>query len=159
MDDVYNNINGYNPNRKIKILIVFDDKIANKNDIMTSKIFQAIIKQLFIRCRKLNLSLVFITQPYFSVSKEVRLNSTHYLIMKIRNKRELLQIAFNHSADIDCNGLIKICGKFTSQPFSFLAIHSTLPANPFIIPLSSKELDKYEYLTDEDLGYKRRVVE
>ena len=86
MDDVYENIHDYNSNRKIKILIVFDDMIA---DIMTNKKFQSIIKELFIRCRKLNISLIFITQPYFSVPKDVRLNSTHYLIMKINNKREL----------------------------------------------------------------------
>ena len=75
-----------NPNKKRRILIVFDDLIA---DIMTNKKFQAIIKELFSRCRKLNISLVFITQSYFSVRKDVRLNSTHYLIMKINNKREL----------------------------------------------------------------------
>ena len=85
MDDVYENINDYNPSTKRKILVVFDDMIA---DIMTNKKFQAIIKELFIRCRKLNISLVFITQSYFSVPKDVRLNSTHYLIMKINNKRE-----------------------------------------------------------------------
>ena len=75
-DDVYNNIDDYNLKRKRKILIVFDDMIA---DIMTNKRFQAIIKVLFIRCRKLNISLVFITRSYFSVPKEIRLNSTHYL--------------------------------------------------------------------------------
>ena len=74
MDDVYENINDYNPIRKRKKLIVFDDMIA---DIMTNKKFQAIIKELFIRCRKLNISLVFITQSYFSVPKDVRLNSTN----------------------------------------------------------------------------------
>ena len=79
MDDVYNNIDDYDSNRERKMLIVFDEIIA---DIMTNKKIQAIIKELFIRCRKLNISLVFITQFYFSVPKEVRLNSTHYLIMK-----------------------------------------------------------------------------
>ena len=69
MDDVYNNIDDYNSKRKIKVLIVYDDMIA---DIMTNQKFQAIIKELFIRCRKLNISLVFITQSYFSVPKEVR---------------------------------------------------------------------------------------
>ena len=64
MDDVYNNINDYNPTRKRKTLIVFADMIA---DIMSNKKFQAIIKKLFIRCRKLNIPLVFITQSYFSV--------------------------------------------------------------------------------------------
>ena len=98
MYDVYNNIDDYNPKRKRKILIAFDDTIA---DFMANKRFQAIIKELFIRCRKLNISLVFITQCCFSVPKEVRLNSTHYLIMEIHNRRELQQIAIDHSADID----------------------------------------------------------
>ena len=84
MDDVYENINDYNPNRKRKILIVYDDLIA---DIMTNKKFQTIINELFIRWRKLNISLVFITQFYFYVLKDVRLNSTRYLIMKIKNKK------------------------------------------------------------------------
>ena len=91
MDDVYNNIDDYNPKRKRKILVVFDDMIA---DIMTNKRFQAIIKELFIRCRKLNIFLVLITQSYFSAPKEVGLNSTHYLILKIHNKRELQQKGF-----------------------------------------------------------------
>ena len=85
-DDVYENIDSYNPNRKRNIFSAFDDMIA---DIMTNKKFQALIKELFIRCRKLNISLVFITQSYFFVPKDVRLNSTHYLIMKISNNREL----------------------------------------------------------------------
>ena len=84
MDGVYQNINYYNSSRKRKMLIVFDDMIT---DIMTNKQFQAIIKELFIRCRKLNISLVFIIQSYFSVPKDVRLNSVLYLIMKINNKK------------------------------------------------------------------------
>ena len=68
MDDVYDNIYDYNPKRKRKVLIVFDDMIA---DIMTNKKIQAILKELFIRSRKLNVSLVFITQSYFSVPKAV----------------------------------------------------------------------------------------
>ena len=83
MDDVYQNIDDYNPRRKRNILIVPDDKIA---DIMTNKKFQIIIKELFIRSRKVNVSLVFITQAYFSVPKHVRLKSTHYFIMKTNNK-------------------------------------------------------------------------
>ena len=104
MDDVYENIDDYNPNRKRKILIVFDDIIA---DIKTNKKFQSIIKELFIRCRKTNASLVFITQSYFSVPKDVKLNSTHHFIMKINNKRELENITINHSADIDYKDFIK----------------------------------------------------
>ena len=87
------------------VLIDFDDMIAG---IMTNKKFQAIIKELFIRCRKQNISLVFITQSYFSVPKDVRLNSRHYLIMKINNNRELQNISINHSADIDNNDFMKI---------------------------------------------------
>ena len=91
MDDVYQNIDDYNPSRKMKILIVFDDMIA---DILSNKKFQAIIKELFIRCRKLNISLVFFTQSYFSVPKDVRLTSTHYFIMKINNRKELQILQF-----------------------------------------------------------------
>ena len=86
MNDVYNNIDDYDQLRKIKILIVFDDMIA---DIMTSKKFPAIIKELFIKCRKFNISLVFIPRSYFSVPKEARSNSTHYLIMKIHTKKRV----------------------------------------------------------------------
>ena len=75
MDNVHDNINDYNPSRERKKLIVFDGMIA---DIKGNKKLQAIIDELFIRCRKLNISLFFITQSYFSVSKDVKLNSTHY---------------------------------------------------------------------------------
>ena len=82
-----------------EVLIDFDDMIAY---IMTNKRFQA------IRCRKLNISLVFITQSYFSVPKDVRLNSAHYLIMKINNRKKLQNIATNHSADNDYKEFLKI---------------------------------------------------
>ena len=124
-DDVYENIHDYNSSRK-KILIVFNAMIA---DIVTNKKFQAILKELFIRCRKLSISLVFITQSYFSVIKDVRLNSTHYLIMKINNKRELQNIAINHSTDIDYRDFIKIYRECTKEPYNFLTIDTTLPAN------------------------------
>ena len=100
--------------------------IAN---ITTNKRFQAIIKELFIRCRKLNISLVCVTQSYFSVAKEVRLNSTHYLIMEIHNRRELQNIATNHSADIDYKDFMKICKNCTNKPYSFLTIDIKLPAD------------------------------
>ena len=105
MDDVYDNIDNYNPSRKRKILIIFDDMIAY---IMTNKKIHLIIKELFIRCRKIHIPLVFITQSYFSAPKDVRQNSTHYLIMKIYNKRELQNITSNHSADIDYEDFMKI---------------------------------------------------
>ena len=119
MDDVYKDIDDYNPS-------MFDDMVA---DIMTNKKCQAIIKELFIRCKKLHISLVFITQFYFSVPKEVRLHSTHYLITKINNKRELQNIAINHSADIDHNDFMMIYRKCTKEPCSFLTIDTTLPAS------------------------------
>ena len=125
MDDVYQNINDYNPIRKRK-KNVFDDMIT---DIMTNKKFQALIKELFIRCRKLNISLFFITQSYFSVSKDVRLNTTHYFIMKINGKRELENIARNHSADIDYKYFMKIYRECTKEPFDFLTIDAKLPAS------------------------------
>ena len=126
MDDIYENIHDYNPSRKRKNLIIFDDMIA---DIMTNKKFQAIIKELFVRCRKLNMSLVFCTQSYFSVPKNVRLNSTHYLIMKINNKRELENTAINHSAANDYQDFIKIYRECTKEPYNILAIDTTLPAS------------------------------
>ena len=123
---VYKNNNDYSSSRKRKILIVFDDMIAN---IMSNKKFQAIVKEWFIRCRKLNISLVLITQSYFSVSKAVRLNSTLYLIMKINNKRELQNMAINHFADIGYKDFMKIYRKCTKKPYSFLTIDTASPAS------------------------------
>ena len=94
---------------------------------MTNKKFQAIIKELFIRCRKLNISLCFLNQSYFTIPKEVRLNSTHYLIMKIHNRRELQQIAIDNSADNDYKDFLKIYRYCTKVPYSFLTINTALP--------------------------------
>ena len=101
-------------------------------DIMSDKKSQAIIKELFIRCRKLKISLVFIMQSYFSVPKDVRLKSTHYLIMKINNKRELRNIAINRSADIDYKDFKKVYRDYMKEPFFFfffLTIDTTLIAS------------------------------
>ena len=105
MRGVYKNIEDYNLGRQRKILIVFDDMIA---DMINDKKLNPIVTELFIRGRKLNISIVFITQSYFKVPKDVRLNSTHFFIMKILNKRELQQIALNHSSDIDFKDFMKI---------------------------------------------------
>ena len=89
---------------------------------MTNKRFQSVIQERFIRCRKLNISLVFITQSYFRVPKDVRLNSAHYVIIKIHNRRELQQIAIDHSADIDYKDFLKIyrnCAKRTLFFFGY----------------------------------------
>ena len=111
---------------KIKNLIVFEDMIA---DVKDNKKLQAIMEEMFIRCRKLNISLAFITQSYFSVPKDVRLNLTHYLIMKINNRKELQNIAINHSADIDYQDFMKIYRECTKEPFNVLTINTTLPAS------------------------------
>ena len=111
---------------KIKNLIVFEDMIA---DVKDNKKLQAIMEEMFIRCRKLNISLAFITQSYFSVPKDVRLNLTHYLTMKINNRKELQNIAINHSADIDYQDFMKIYRECTKEPFNVLTINTTLPAS------------------------------
>ena len=72
------------------------------------------------------------TQSYFSVPENVRLNSTHYLIMKINNKKELQNIAINHSADIDYKDFVKIYRECTKEPYSFLTIDTTLPASDLL---------------------------
>ena len=106
MQDVYENIEEYNIGKKKgKILIVFDDVIA---DMINNEKFNPVVTELFIRGRKLNISIVFITQSYFKITKDVRLNSTHFFIMKIPHKRELQQIAFNHSSDHGFKDFIKI---------------------------------------------------
>ena len=101
-------------------------------DIMTNKKYQVITKELFIRCRKLNFSLVFITQFYFFVPKDVRSNSTHYFIMKINNKSELQNIVINHSADIDHKDFMKIYRECTKKTYSFLTIDTTLLASDLL---------------------------
>ena len=96
---------------------------------MGNKKFQAIIKELFIRSRKLNISLAFIAQSYFSVPKDVRLNLTHYLIMKINNRIELKNIATDHSADIDYGDFKNVYRECTKEPYNSLTIDITLPAS------------------------------
>ena len=98
MQDVYKSIEDYNPIKKRKVLIVFDDMIA---DMINNKKLNPVVTELFIRGRKFSISIAFITQSNFKVPKDVRLNSTHFFILKIPNKRELQQIALNHSSDID----------------------------------------------------------
>ena len=90
--------------------------------VMLHKKAQKFLKDLFIRCRKLNISLCFLTQSYFSVPKDVRLNCTHYILFKLNDKIELQNIAINHSADIDYNDFIKIFKQSTKDTFNFLTI-------------------------------------
>ena len=197
MDDIFEDIEDYNKKRKRKVLIVFDDMISH---VISNKKAQQVLKDLFIRSRKLNISWCFLTLfnsfflSYFSVPKDVRLNSTHYIIFKLNSKRELQNIAINHSVDIDYKDFVNIYRNCTKEPYNLLIINTTQPVdkrfknnfndplqkmtineqikildnkirsnqaqydldrqNAKIYALSRGELDKYEYLTGEDLGYK-----
>ena len=128
MDDILSDIEDCNKKRKRKVLIIFDDMISH---VMSDKKVQQILKDLFVRCRKLNISLCFLTQPYFSVPKDVRLNCTHYILFKLNNRRELQNLAINHSTDIDYKDFIKIYRICTTEPFNFLTI-DTAKDNKFI---------------------------
>ena len=126
MQDVYKSIEDYNPIKKRKVLMIFDDMIA---DMINNNKLNPIVTELFIRGRELNISIVFITQSYFKVPKDVRLNSTLFFIMKIPNKRELQQIALNHSSDNDFKDFMNIYKKCTKEPFSFLVNDTILPSD------------------------------
>ena len=126
MDDIYENIEDYNKKLKRKVLIVFDDMISH---VMSDKKALQVLKELFIRCRKLNISLCFLTKSYFSVPKDVRLSCTQYIIFKLNNKRELQNIAINHSADINYKDFIKIYRKCVEKPYNFLTIDTTKPVD------------------------------
>ena len=126
MKDVYKNMAKYNIDKERKILIVFDDMIA---DMINNKKLNSIVTELFIRGRKLNISLVFITKSYFKFAKDVRLNTTHFFIAKTPNKRELQQIAINHSSDINTNDFINIYRECTAKLYSFLVNDTTLASD------------------------------
>ena len=98
-------------------------------DMINNKKLNPIVTELLITGRKLNISIIFITQFYFKLLKDFRLNSTHFFIMKILNKRELQQIAVNHSSDIDFKSFLKIYKKCTAEPYSFLVNDTTLPSD------------------------------
>ena len=117
MNDVLDDINNYNKNRDKKVLIVFDDMIA---DIEYNKNFKRIIKELFYRARKINVSIVFITQSYFRALKDARLNSTHYIIMKINNKKEFKKIAEEKSGHLDYQDFLKMYDYCTEEPYSLM---------------------------------------
>ena len=116
----------HNIDKEPKILLVFDDMIA---DTIKNKKLNSIVTQLFIRERKLNTSLVFITQSYFKVPKDVRLNTTHFFIAKSPNKRELQQIAINHSSDISNKDVNNIYSECTAEQYSFLVNDTTLASS------------------------------
>ena len=118
MSDALGDIKNYNKNRDKKVLIVFDDMIS---DIEYNKDFKKIIKELFYRGRKIHISLVFITQSYFRALKDIRLNITHYILMKICNKRELKTIAEENSGHLDYKDFLKIYN-YILKIYSFMMI-------------------------------------
>ena len=128
MQDVYKNIEDYNPIKKRKVLIIFDDMIA---DMINNNKLNPIVTELFLRGRKINISIAYITQSYFKVPKDVRLNSTHYFIMRIPNKRELQQIALNHSSDIDVKDFMNIKNSLKNHTL-FLVNDTTLPSDDLL---------------------------
>ena len=126
MDDIYQNIEEYKPNKKCKTLIGFNDLIA---DMLSNKKFNPIVTELFIRGGKINISLVFIKQSYFAVPKNIRLNSMHYFILKIPKKQELQQIAFNHSSDNGFKDFMNFYQKCTAKQCSSLVVDATLASD------------------------------
>ena len=128
IEDVHRNIDEYNIDKEHNILIVFDHMIA---DMINNKKINSIVTNLFIRGRKLDISLEFFTQSYFIVPKDVRLNSTHFFIMKIQ--RELQQIALNQSSNINSKDFIKNYKKCTAEPYSFLINNVFFRKNLFYI--------------------------
>ena len=126
MRDVYKNIDEYNIDKERKILIVFVDMIA---DIIKNKKLNSIVTELFIRGRKLDIFLVFITQSSFKVPKDARLNITNFFISKIQNRRELQQTAINHSSDISSKDFENIYIKCTAEPYSFFVNDTTFASD------------------------------
>ena len=141
MNDVLDDINNYNKSRDKKVLIVFDDMIA---DIEYNKNFKRIIKELFYRARKINVSIVFITQSYFRALKDARLNSTHYILMKIGNKKELKRIAEEKSGHLDYKDFLKIFNYCTREPYSFM----TIDARPTATMVFRKNFTELPYKND-----------
>ena len=116
----------YNSTKERRVLIVFDDMIA---DMESNKKLSPKVTELFLRGRKLNISLAFISQSYFKVRKTIRLNVIHYFIMEIPNKRELQQIVSNHSSDIDFKDFMKLYKEYNKETFSFLVNDTTLSSD------------------------------
>ena len=155
-------------------------------DMLSNKNINPIVTELFIKGRKLNIYLVFITQAYFTVPKNIRLNSTHYE-MKIPNKRELQQTKFDHSSDIDFQDLMNLYKKVlqnhipsSDNPLNFrknlleriiMAINDSIKDEKLryninteatkISGLSSGKIDKYKFITDEKIlpSDQSRIIE
>ena len=141
MNDVYADISNYKKKRENKVLIVFDDMIA---DIEYNKNFKKMIKELFYRGRKMNISIVFITQCYFRALKDARLNSTHYVLIKIGNKKELRSIAEEKSGNVDYKDFLKMYNYCTSEPYCFM----TIDARPNATMVFRKNFTEIPYKND-----------
>ena len=146
MNDVLEDINNYNKKRDKKVLIIFDDMIA---DIMRSEKFKAIVKELFIRCRKLNIAIVFITQSYFRTSKDARLNSSHYILMKMGNKKELKSIAEENSGHLDFKDFLKIHNYCTNEPYSIMMVDTRPTARVTFKKNFDKPLMSATFITND----------
>ena len=142
MDNVLDDINNYNKNRDKKVLIVFDDMIA---DIEYNKNLKRIIKELFYRARKINVSIVFIMQSCFRALKDARLNSTHYILMKIGNKKELKSIAEEKSGNLDYKDFLKMYNYCMKEPYSFM----TIDARPTATMVFRKNFTELPYKSDQ----------
>ena len=141
MNDVYADINDYNRKRENRVLIVFDDMIA---DIKYNKKFKKMIKELFYRVRKINISIVFITQCYFRALKDARLNGTHYVLMKIGNNKELRSITKEKSGNVNYKDFLKMYNYCTSKPYCFM----TIDARPNTTMVSRKNFTELPYKND-----------
>ena len=142
MNDAYADISNYNKKRENKVLIVFDDMIA---DIEYNKNFKKMIKELFYRGRKMNISIVFITQCYFRALKDARLHITHYILMKIGNKKELRRIAEEKSGNADYKDFLKMYTYCTSEPYCFM----TIDAGPNATMVFRKNFTELPYKNDQ----------
>ena len=146
MNDVLDDINNYNKKRDKKVLLVFDDMIA---DIEYKKNFKRIIKELFYRARKVNVSIVFITQSYFRALKDARLNSTHYILIKIGNKKELKRIAEEKSSHLDYKDFLKIYNFYPIKPYSFMTIDTRPTASITLKKIFNEPIDLTEEHCDK----------
>ena len=117
INDVYEHLEDNNSTKKKKVLIVFYDRIV---DMESKKKLSPVVTEFFLRGRKLNISHPFISQSYFQVPKTIRLNATHYFIIKTPNKRELQQIASNHLPEINFKNFMKPYKDYTKEPYSLL---------------------------------------
>ena len=141
MNNVYDDISKYDKKRDKRVLLVFDNMIA---DIEYNKNFKKMIKELFYRGRKMNISIVFITQSYFRALKDARLNSIHYILMKIGNKKELKSITEEKSGNVDYKDFLEIYNYCTKGPYSFM----TIDARPTAKMVFRKNFDELPYKND-----------